>query len=368
MRLDRELKLLREICSLPTAPFREGRVLAYLDAFVKARPQLKLTRDRYGNTLLAPRRAAKARGRRLVLMAHVDHPGFIAREQSDGRTVIADFHGGVLPELMAGAGVLFYQERGDLEVRGKVVSAIADERGRAKEAVVRVSKPVPPGTPGMFDVGEARFAAKRMHSRVCDDLAGVGAAIVALDRLSRSAPAANVCALLTRAEEQGFIGAIGAVRDGTLLRRDDLVISIETSAEQPVALQGNGVVVRVGDRVSVFDTALTGYLVECAERLAKKSKTFAHQRALMPGGACEATVLCAHGYTAAAACVPLGNYHNMDKARKRIAAEHIHVGDWKCMVSLFEEAGRSLATFDAEQKSLKKRLDDRFDQFEKLLG
>ena len=55
----------------------------------------------------------------------------------------------------------------------------------------------------------------------------------------------------------------------------------------------------------------------------------------MPGGTCEATVYDIYGFAAASICVALGNYHNMDRARKRIGPEYIDVDDWQNMVKLF---------------------------------
>ena len=55
----------------------------------------------------------------------------------------------------------------------------------------------------------------------------------------------------------------------------------------------------------------------------------------MPGGTCEATVYDVYGFTAASICVALGNYHNMDRERKKIAPEYIDLGDWENMVKLF---------------------------------
>jgi hypothetical protein len=57
-----------------------------------------------------------------------------------------------------------------------------------------------------------------LFTNACDDLAALVAAICALDELRLASPGANpvpdVRVLLTRAEEIGFIGAIGASRDG----------------------------------------------------------------------------------------------------------------------------------------------------------
>ena len=46
------LKLLTEVCSIPTAPFAEQHVVRYVERFVAARPKLKLSRDRHGNLLI----------------------------------------------------------------------------------------------------------------------------------------------------------------------------------------------------------------------------------------------------------------------------------------------------------------------------
>src|SRR5438309_1997885 len=81
-----------------------------------------------------------------------------------------------------------------------------------------------------------------------------------------------------------------ASRHPELLRKSDLLIAIETSAMQPYAKQGDGCVIRIGDRTSVFNSSISYFITEVAERLARKDKTFKHQRALMPGGTCEATV------------------------------------------------------------------------------
>ena len=209
---------------------------------------------------------------------------------------------------------------GDREVVGTVL-ATAEEAGRCATADVRVRGPISVGAIGMFDVGVGRFVGKRFHCRACDDLAGAAAALCTLVDLARKPADCDVCVLLTRGEEEGFIGAIASVLEPTLLRPTDRMISIETSAEQPVAQQGKGVVLRVGDRTSVFHSAFGRFLFDAATTLAGEDKTFRFQRALMPGGTCEGTVFDAWGYTTAAVCVALGNYHNMDRAKGRIAAE-----------------------------------------------
>ena len=73
--------------------------------------------------------------------------------------------------------------------------------------------------------------------------------------------------MLTRAEEIGFIGTLGACRDATIPKEARL-ITLENSrsfADSPV---GGGPIVRVGDRLSVFSPTLTSAVARRAEDVA----------------------------------------------------------------------------------------------------
>jgi putative aminopeptidase FrvX len=94
------MRLLHDICSLPTAPFVEDRVIAYAKRFARDR-KLKLTEDRFGNLLLELR-GEKKRAPRWVFTAHMDHPGFVADRMVDDRTLRATFRGYVLAEYLKG--------------------------------------------------------------------------------------------------------------------------------------------------------------------------------------------------------------------------------------------------------------------------
>ena len=250
-----------------------------------------------------------------------------------------------------------------------------DERGRPADVVLKLAKgaaAVPAGSPGMFDLPAGRIKGKkrpRFVGRCCDDLGGVAACLAMLDDLAHDPPPHEVGVLLTRAEEDGFVGALAAVHDRSskrLLRDDDLLVSVETSQAQPAAPMGGGVTVRVGDASSVFDSALTAFLVQQAKALADEDG-FEYQRALMPGGTCEATVFHAWGYTSAAACVPLGNYHNMDTDKGTVGPESIDVGDWRSMVALFVRCARNAGSYAEASDGLKARLADRFEAQRGLL-
>ena len=360
------MKILQQLCSVPTAPFAEQHVVQYVEEFVKARPSLKLSRDRFGNLLVELKVAA--RSPRWVFTAHMDHPGFVADTQTPAspkrrdRLLFARFHGWVLPEFFRGQKVRFFNSDGS-EVVGVVVGFKLGTDRKVPELVsLKVQGDVERGAPGMWDQGEGRVKGKKFYSRVCDDLAGAAAALTMMDQLAKKPPEAAVAVLLTRAEEEGFIGAIAAATEPKLLRKSDYLVAIETSAEQPFAPQGKGAIVRIGDKTSVFNSQVSYFITQQAEALKKRHKSFQYQRALMPGGTCEATVYDVYGFAAGSICVALGNYHNMDRERKKIGPEYIDLGDWNDMVKLFVQVARNGHEFRPGHAALKERLEKRFEK------
>ena len=87
----------------------------------------------------------------------------------------------------------------------------------------------------------------------------------------------------------------------------------------------------------------------------------------MPGGTCEGTVYDVYGFTAGSICVALGNYHNMDRERKKIGPEYIDVSDWQNMVKLFVQVARNGHKFEPGHKALKARVEKRFEKLKHLL-
>ena len=66
-------KIVRDLLSLPTAPFHENAVQDHVRVFAAHR-KIPVRSDRYGNLIL---RYRKGRGiKPLALTAHMDHPGF----------------------------------------------------------------------------------------------------------------------------------------------------------------------------------------------------------------------------------------------------------------------------------------------------
>ncbi len=363
---------LQELLALPTAPFLEGEVLSYLESFCRRLPGVVLSRDHCGNLLARYRKGSPAT-RPVAFTAHMDHPGFAALEMRAGRKLRAAFRGWVEPEYFPDAPVRFWT--GQNWVRGTVLKVTRTARlprasgrkARPEEVLIAVEQAVAPDSPGMWDLPEPELRRGCVYARACDDLAGCAALVTLLVRLVRAQAEADVYCLFTRAEEVGFVGAIGAARAGTI-PQDVLVVTIETSKALPHAPVGDGPILRVGDRVSVFSPGATAFCQRVAAGLAERKRTFAFQRRLMDGGTCESTAYRVYGYETTGICVALGNYHNMDTRRRRIASEYVSLSDWTRMVDWFEALALAPRSPGAEEAPLRTGIDERFDNYLPLLA
>lgn len=329
-------RLLMELLSLPTAPFAEHDVLDFIERFCRERRVTEISRDKVGNLLVHLRGRGRSVRRPVCITAHTDHPGFTAISQKRSR-LRAQWHGGVPEEYFRGAKVRF--RVGDQWVRAVVAKfTMAERAGRKRVDVVEMDTKaeVPSGSIGMWDLPDPQIRGTRVHARACDDLVGVGAMLCCIDELQRRRLAAEAYFLFTRAEEVGFAGAIAAARLGTIPSRC-YVVAMEASSERKEAPIGEGPILRVGDRATAFSPAATAYVYRVARDLAAADKQFVYQRKLMDGGTCESSAYCTLGYEATGLCVALGNYHNVDVKRRRIAPEYIDLRDFENVVRWFVE-------------------------------
>lgn len=323
------LLLAEGLLSNPTVPFMEDLPAAHVRAFADERG-LSHTTDAAGNVLVQYGTGATP----LVMVAHLDHPGFhvasSVRGQPSDELV---FKGGLMAVNAKAGSPLHFFRRGEIDpiAEGVLVSAKADANGRlvGGRADRHVGDFAMWGFPG-WSIDDGKVTA-----RVCDDLLGAAAILAVLDHLAETKPDTCVWGLFTRAEEEGFLGAFEAIRLLTVPRNAD-VLSLECSKALPHALQGGGVIVRVGDRMSIFDPSLTAAL----EAAASKVEGLTFQRRLMDAGACEATAFCAAGYRASGVAVPLGGYHNASDGEPGIVPETVMVDDYLGEVRLLT----SLAT------------------------
>jgi endoglucanase len=324
----RWLDIARELLSLPTAPLLEDSVAAWVRAFT-CRRRLDVDADTWGNLLVRYRRGPATLWP-LVFCAHMDHPGFEAQATGDDGLVAAAWRGHAPVGLFRDAAVRFFSN--GRWVRGRIVE-VQDRQAPASARAVRVAaaSPVEPGSPGMWDFPAPRLRGSRLYARGLDDVAGVAAILCLLDEACRRRLSADFMAFFTRAEECGFLGAIGACRDRLLPDRS-IHITLESSSALPNAKVGDGVVVRVGDRMSIFSPEVTAMLAAAAADLARRDRQFRFQRRLMDGGSCETTVYAAYGYESGALSLPIGNAHNVDRRRDRLAPEFMDMRDFDAAV------------------------------------
>jgi endoglucanase len=326
----------------PTAPLHEDVAAEHCLRFAGERG-IAAERDAAGNLLL--RRGPADATRPLVLVAHLDHPGFSV-DTVDGDHVALTFHGGVMEGHARGGEPLelFRPGSADPVGRGALVAA-EHTAGRLTGGVAEVlDGEAVTGGFAMWGFPSWSIEEGRITVRVCDDLLGAAAILACLDQVDDDVP---VWGLLTRAEEIGFLGALEAIRLGTVPAAAS-VLSLECSKALPDAPQGGGVIVRVGDRMSVFAPALTESLRVAAQQVQNRDETFRFQRKLMDGGACEATAFCASGYRASGLAVPLGNYHNVADDGSGIAPETVLVDDWIAEVQLLVELAGDPTLLDEE--------------------
>lgn len=341
------LSIVRRLMKCPAVPFHESAARNEVEK-ICSENELSCRRDRYGNLLLGSR--PRATSRQLVLVAHMDHPGFEVVQQLGHRKWRAKFLGGVPKE--------YFKKGTRLRLMPQNISAtLGQSQGVAKDRAYLVEAKVKPTTNPTFAVWELEdFAHRRgrIYGRACDDLIGVAAILAVLIQLKRANARCDAIGVITRAEEVGFGGAL-AVASSRLIAKQSLVVSLETSRELPGVKIGKGVIIRVGDRSSIFNSTASRFLTEMATDIAAADPGFQAQRALMGGGTCEGTVFSERGFQTAAVCVALGNYHNCGPG-KQIAAEFISVDDLCSMTRLLTHAATRLHDFNQVVGKLPKRL------------
>jgi hypothetical protein len=205
------------------------------------------------------------------------------------------------------------------------------------------------------------------YTKAADDLIGVFAILSIFQKLrkKRSLP---MIALLSRAEEVGFIGAIGHLELGwhKQAKRPIVCVSLETSRTLPGAEIGKGPVVRLGDRTTVFDPNYLQVLSQIATQKLPQS----HQKRIMDGGSCEATAATLYGLRTIGISVPLGNYHNQnleggpesrgEAGCKSTAPEFVHEKDIHGLITLCEGLMDSGLPWNDPWKEKRKNLQKEF--------
>ncbi|KAF0127727.1 MAG: hypothetical protein FD189_273 [Elusimicrobia bacterium] len=344
-------RLLLEFASAPAAAGHERAVEALVEKWAARRRNLVLARDLHGN-LLVHRRDFKRACRRtapLFITAHMDHPAFVVLSAA-GREAKLEFRGGVHDQYFKGARIEIFDAGLRRSYPARIVSLDASTKP-FKTVVARLDRParVGPGCLGRWLFPESSVKKGLAWTNGCDDAACVAAALIAYESILKEKGLGYVSLLFTRAEETGFVGAIGAARGGTLPKNSRL-ICLECSRSFPHDSPiGAGPIVRVGDKMSVFTPELTNAISDIAAARQKEDPDFRFQRKLMPGGTCEASAFSFYGFRSACLCLPLGNYHNMADIdgvlagkKAKVGQEHVSTADFHGLIDLLGVVARRL--------------------------
>ncbi|MEW5906931.1 MAG: hypothetical protein AB1734_09170 [Elusimicrobiota bacterium] len=349
--LKRREGMLLEFASAPAAAGHERAVEVLVEKWAARRAGLTLERDSHGNLIVRRRDFKKAcrKTAPLFITAHMDHPAFVVLSVS-GKEAKLEFRGGVHDQYFKGARVEIFDAGLRRSYPARIVSLDAPAKP-FKTVVARLERPAPvgPGCLGRWLFPKSSVKKGLARANGCDDAACVAAALIAYEGISRDKKLGHVALLFTRAEETGFVGAIGAARGGTLPKNARLVC-LECSRSFPHDSPiGAGPIVRVGDKMSVFTPGLTNAVSDIAAAYQKSRPDFKFQRKLMPGGTCEASAFSFYGFKATCLCLPLGNYHNMADiegvlagGKARVGQEHVAVSDFHGLVDLIRETASRL--------------------------
>ena len=348
------VNILEALCLEPTVSYHEHRVARAITGILNTK-KVDARRDRWGNIV------AQIPGDEqippLVFVAHMDHPGFEAIEaieiDENEEAIIAEPRGGLgVRAYDVGTGVRVVARNGT-SIYGQVEShtplrragrfARADRvviRPEANPSVRRISElPYPAAV--ILDLPSFSIDGELIKARQLDDLAGCATIIAGLTTISSDGSNQRpIIGLFTRAEEVGLVGAALAAGDETI-PKDTIIVSVETSLKSDVAKQGQGIVIRVGDRMTTFDHEAEAVLHTAANRVHERvaDGEFKVQRSLMSAGGCEASAFKAHGYRVTGTSFPLGAWHNTEDDGS-IVPEYIHIDDFRSGVHLITEAMR----------------------------
>lgn len=382
----RALSLLLELLQQPTAPFREQRVIEFATRILRTH-RVPHFIDPIGNVVVgcasrreyAQRLNRRSREPMRLYIAHMDHPGFHGVRWLSPTRLQVRWHGGAPTKHLGGAPVWLTADD-DKVYHGRLRAARLTPRGgtiQTAEVVLADCAERPGASPRRL-YGGFGFRApvwrrgELIYTKAADDLVGVFAILATAIERARGGQLQNFTGLLTRAEEVGFIGAIGHLQLGWLqkAKRPVICISLETSRTLPNAVLGKGPVVRLGDRRTVFDPDALNVLTQLATRLLSGR----HQRRIMDGGTCEATAATVFGLPAIGLSIPLGNYHNQGfeggpdcRGKNGPAPEFVHVADIDGMLLLCRGLLQPALPWNAPWSIEKRQYQKRFKSYRTLL-
>lgn len=379
------MKLLLDLTSLPTAPFRENVVLQFcVNRLQETKTPFYF--DSFGNLVVGAKNEtslkqvlAKSKHPVPLFIAHSDHPGFHITGELGKNKYEWKWFGGSATQKIKGAKVYLADSLGDFGT-GKITQAVLNPNKTAlSHGVLQITEIFrePSGLPRSW-YGAWAFSKpawienKTLYTRNADDFLGVSI-ILELAR-SHKKIKRPFFALISRGEEVGYIGTIGFFKKSKWNENQHqkmLAVSLETSRVLPGVEHGKGPIVRLGDRRFLFSPGHTAKLLD----LAQKTLPGHFQKRIMDGGACEASVTLSLGIPTIAITLPLGNYHNQRleggpeslKTPLSPAPEFINVNDYEGALKLCEAIVKNAKDFSNPFDEFHGVLDRLFNQYKEYL-
>tara|TARA_Y100001960_G_scaffold63669_1_gene66738 strand:+ start:7438 stop:8466 length:1029 start_codon:yes stop_codon:yes gene_type:complete len=289
--------VLESILNTPTAPFHEYHVIGVIESLLESCHSARVERDSFGNLIVIV--GPDNKDPKWIFGSHMDHPGFVELPDSECEDLSRS------------------KFRDKFVFLGGVPDSYLDENFPIKEF----------GRFAMWDLPPMQIIEDDVRSRACDDLVGCSAIVSLIRHLDNNENDESFGAVFTRSEEVGFIGATKLAEEWPF-KSDSCFVSIETSVPVNGTAMGEGPICRVGDRITIFDRDATESIL-----IAGENHEIPVQRALLDGGACEASAMSAFGIRSAGISVPLGNYHNCTKGGT-IDFEYVKLKDVERLVDL----------------------------------
>ena len=370
------LELLFSILNRPSAPFREKHVIDRITSALREH-RVPHFLDPVGNIVVGVGskkdylKLVNTAGQEpvRVFIAHTDHPGFHGVKWVDDQRFEFKWHGGSPTTFLDGSKVWLANSEGLIgEAVMEKAELVASGRAISHGVIFTEDKSVAQRIKNAKQIyGGFHFRdfvwqdGDLLYTKAADDLVGSFAITsLAIDLAKAKKKGTPFIGLLTRAEEVGFIGAIGHFELGWLkkARRPILGVSLETSRALPGAEIGKGPVVRLGDKYTVFDSGALRIFTELAAEVLPDK----HQRRVMDGGTCEATAATVYGHPCVGISIPLGNYHNQSfeggpdsRGELGPAPEFVHLNDVAGLQSALQSASQAQT---AVEHTLVRRLKD----------
>lgn len=329
-------KCIDELTSIgvfPTASYSESRVARYITSRLESM-DVSIHQDRFGNIIACYESPDASLAGGIGFAAHMDHPAVDIIDSENGTLlgcINKEYFNKNVPLLIYPSKTPEIDSQ-DIPIKGSITDCTLLDKKQLSFRL-HVEEELPDTRLfGVWDMPAVEFRDNRAYMRAVDDVGGCAMALLALEEISSKKMPCRCYGIFSRAEETGFIGVTALLKE-SIIPKDVVIVSIETSKTLSGAVIGKGPVIRVGDTIMTFDGHAETLLLDAWESLKGEDSEIQVQRQLMTGGGCEGTVYMVAGHPTTGLAIPLGNYHNMGE-NECLAPEYIDLDDFSTAVKL----------------------------------